>query len=165
MYFKALIKQIPSRKVEKILLAMIAFALVAFILAFLLKEDLPPTEEVIPEPPLETIKNIESKQVVIEPVAIPILNADDDYIGNIFTRITIQYHYMDGSDVVLENLQIIKDSFLARMLEKDMFQKNSTLLDIEHAQDVLKDMAEQMVGQNVIKEILVEPTIHQEPSP
>jgi len=129
-----------------------------FVVSFFMEGDAPNEIE-----PIAEVTVGELATLTIEPLAVPIRNADGEYIGNAFTRITLEYLIVDGVDDVSPKLDALQNAFSARMVTGDLFQEGSSLLDLNATSEALKTVAKQMVDERLIKAITVEPTFHQDP--
>ena len=98
--------------------------------------------------------------IVLEPVAVPIHSEDGDYIGNAFTRITVDYLELGADSMLSGDTSALVDEFSLRLARGDLFQENSTLLDIDLAEEALKALLEQKLGAGIVTNVIVEPTTH-----
>jgi|GEM_PF-5787287 len=148
-----------SNKAAVAIVALLFFVAGYFVMSFFMGDDDAPVEIA----PIAEVTVGDLSTLVIEPLAVPIRNADGEYIGNAFTRITIEYLVVDGIDEVSPKLGALQDAFSARMVAGDLFQEGSSLLDLGATSEALKTVAKQMVDKRLIKAITVEPTFHQDP--
>ena len=104
----------------------------------------------------EEVEAFDAKFVLFEAMAVPVHNSRGKYIGNYKVSIKVLTEN-DNDNVKVKNLKFeLRHAFIARIAKGGLLIPNSTNLDYEKTTKVLKELAKNIVGEDVIYGLTIE---------
>lgn len=114
------------------------------------------TEEVVEE---EEVEEKEYKFVLFEGMAVPVHDSRGKYIGNYKVTLKVLTEN-DNKNVKVKNLKFeLRHAFISRIAKGGFLMPNSTNLDYEKTSNVLKEIAKNIAGHDVVVGVTVEDVV------